>query len=138
MYGLLADVNCEGHVAALLQICRAEPWRDLWNSLEVQLFTFESVGLNADAPDSKIWRTCQAERLFLVTANRNDDGPESLQRTITNENAIDSLPVLTLADAGKILSDIDYRQRAAIRLMEILLDPDAEMGTGWLYLPRDA
>lgn len=138
MYGLLADHNCEGQLQVLLQVCRNERWRDIWLSLQVQIHTFKTLGLEIDAPDSTVWTVCQKKLLFLVTANRNDDGPNSLQATIARSGTIESLPVLTLGDGDAILDNREYAERAALRLMEILIAPDDAMGTGRLYLPSNA
>jgi hypothetical protein len=134
MYGLLADNNCAGHTATLVRICRSDRWREIWLPLQVRLCAFNSLGIQSDLPDSEIWSICQSEQLFLLTANRNDDGPDSLETTIALRGTLDSLPVLTFGDADRILTDPGYAERAAIRLMEILIAPDLVRGTGRVYL----
>jgi hypothetical protein len=57
---------------------------------------FPALGLAFNALDALIWATCQREGLVLITGNRNDDGPDSLEATIRNENQPDSLPVFTM------------------------------------------
>lgn len=138
MYGLLADHNCAGQLQVLLRICRSARWRTIWSELLVRLCTFESLGLETNLPDSAIWDICQKENLFLVTANRNSDGADSLQATINLRGTVESLPVLTLGDADAILEQPDYAERAAARLMEILIAPQEFKGTGRLYLPSTA
>jgi hypothetical protein len=40
----------------------------------------------------------QAQKMILLTANRNMEGDDSLEQTIRNENTLISLPVLTIAN----------------------------------------
>jgi len=138
MYGLLADHNCEGHVEALLRVCRSERWREFWTPLRVRLCTFDSLGIAWNLSDAKLWNLCQQKRLYLITANRNSHGIESLQQTIHLHGAPESLPVLTLGKANRIITDPSYEECAAIRLLEILSEPDLEKGTGRLFLPPTA
>ena len=135
MYGLLADHKCAGHLAVILRICPSDRWRDIWLPLGVRVATFESLGIASSAGDATPWALCQREGLFLVTANRNGDGPDSLQAAIAGQRSLQSSPVLTLADTDRLLTEPAYAERAAIRLMEILLAPERERGTGRLYLP---
>jgi hypothetical protein len=135
MLGLLADENCEGHLEALVRICRSERWREVWESVHVQVYTFADLGINRGTSDAALWEMCQQRQLLLVTGNRNESDPESLGATIRARNAPDSLPVLTFADRDRIIRVSSYAELAAIRLMEILLDVDVERGTGRLFLP---
>jgi hypothetical protein len=43
--------------------------------------------------------------------------------------------VLTIGDPAQLLADRHYASRAAVRLMEYLIDLDSFRGTGRLYLP---
>src|SRR5258708_5791329 len=135
MLGLLADVHSEGHLEVLLRICRSPQWREVWVALKVRVCAFDTFGFDRRMKDSDLWEFCQRQDLLLVTNNRNQEDADSLQATIASRNSLASLPVLTLADADLILNDRSYAERAAIRLMEILLDVDAERGTGRLFLP---
>ncbi len=103
------------------------------SSLSIE--TFESLGLDREIVDSGLWHTCQRERLILVTGNRNADGPDSLEETIRSSNTPQSLPVFTLANPRKILSDRAYATRVAIGLLEHLIEIDRYRGTGRIYLP---
>ena len=99
--------------------------------------TFGEIGLPLNVKDDVLWQTCQSRGLLLITHNRNHDGPDSLEAAIMSGGA-DSLPVLTLGDGDRLLSDAEYAERAAARLMEILLDLDRLLGCRRLYLPADA
>ena len=77
----------------------------------------------------------QREHGVLVTANRNDAGPESLEATIQQQNTPQSLPVFTLANDQRVLRDRQYAEKVADRLIEALSDIDSYRGTGRIYLP---
>jgi len=72
---------------------------------------------------------------ILLTANRHDDGPESLEATIQQHNTTDSLSVFTFANDQRVLRDRPYAEAVADRLIEVLFDIDRYRGTGRLYLP---
>ncbi len=110
MNGILADANDEGHLALLLRLFQ-EGWR------------------------RDVWEACQREQVILLTANRNDDGAESLEATIQQHNTPASLPVFTLANDQHVLRDRLYAEAVAARLLEFLFDIDSYRGTGRLYLP---
>jgi hypothetical protein len=135
MRGIVADANIEGQVARLVGYIRATGWAEFWDHLGLVLETFANVGLTDGAPDAEVWRTCQRERLVLITANRNDDGPDSLESTIRTENTPDSLPVLTIGNAMALRRSADYAERVVARLIEYLIDIDRHRGAGRLYLP---
>src|SRR5688572_5311214 len=98
----MADNNVDLHVDAVLAVCKGPYWRDVWAAAGVVRHTFETIGLSRPAPDSDVWRACQAREILLVTANRNSDDPESLEATIRGSGTVASLPVLTLADPDRI------------------------------------
>ena len=82
MNGILADANCEGHLALLLRLFQ-EGWRhDVWESLHLTPRSLSDLGLQPDASDRAVWEACQREQVILLTANRNDAGPDSLEATI--------------------------------------------------------
>jgi hypothetical protein len=134
---LLADEHCETHLAALVQTCRSPRWREIWDGIGAAIHTFESAHISRAIPDGELWTWCQRNGHVLITANRNEDSPTSLETTIRTRGTAASLPVLTLANSDRILKDSAYGERAAVRLMEILLDLDSLRGTGRLFLPRE-
>ena len=113
MTGIMADHNIEGHFAVLLRMWTSDPWRTLWESLAVEIESFERLGLSYETPDRDLWQACQQHDLVLLTANRNDDGPDSLEATIRDLNQPSSLPVLTIADPRSVLTDRVYAERVA-------------------------
>jgi hypothetical protein len=54
MRGLLADVNCEGQVEALVAIFVSKTWHDVWQKLNITAETFTSVSLPRRAPDVEV------------------------------------------------------------------------------------
>ena len=135
MNGILADANCTGHLALLLQLMQ-EGWRyDVWEVLHLACVSFADLGLEPDASDRAVWEMCQREQVILLTANRNDAGPDSLEATIQQHNMPHSLPVFTLANDQRVLRDRLYAEAVADRLIEFLFDIDSYRGTGRLYLP---
>src|SRR5262249_59394891 len=108
MRGILADINIQGQVKLLQAILESPYWSDVWTSLALSIQTFPDVGLAQKDSDAIVWRLCQERELCLITANRNDDGPDSLEATIRNEGTPDSLPVFTLADSEHVRHSKDY------------------------------
>jgi hypothetical protein len=133
--GILADANCEGHLALLLRLFQ-EGWRhDVWEILHLTPLSLLDLELQPDASDREVWEACQREQVILLTANRNVDGPESLDATIQQHNTLASLPVFTLANDQRVLRDRLYAEAVADRLLEFLFDIASYRRTGRLYLP---
>ena len=135
MRGILADINVVKHRRSLIRTWTSDTWRDLWNAMGLQVLDFSALDLSDRSPDALIWRICQRERLVLITANRNQDGPDSLETTIRTENQPDSLPVITIANAKRVLRDRDYAERVAESILDYLIRIDEFRGTGRLYAP---
>jgi hypothetical protein len=133
--GILADANCTGHLDVLLRFFAREWRQDVWTFLSLTPFSFADVGLRLNASDREVWTLCQREQIVLITANRNDEGPESLEATIAQENTAQSLPVLTFSNDQRVLRDRLYAERVANRLLDVLFDMDSYRGAGRIYLP---
>jgi hypothetical protein len=132
---LLADANIQGHVARLVAHMQSVAWRDFWDYLELRCVSFADVGLDLADSDLAVWRCCQERELLLLTDNRNQKTADSLEATIRTHNSPSSLPVFTIADSRRMLSDGEYLDRIIDRLLRYLLELDAVRGTGRLYLP---
>lgn len=132
---ILADRNVEGHLEELRRTANSRGWSDIWKAIEIDWKSFGDVELALNAPDEQVWRFCQRERFILVTANRTSKGKDSLETTIRRENSKSSLPVLTIADADRVMIDGDYAELVLVRMLEYLMDVDCVLGTGRLYLP---
>ncbi len=135
MRGILADINIQGQVEILRLILEGDYWAEVWRHLSLGLYKFADFGLDAKTPDDVIWRLCQQQELVLITANRNKDGPDSLETTIQNENTVRSLPVFTLADAEGVRHSRSYTERVVEQMLDYLLNIDNNRGTGRIYLP---
>jgi hypothetical protein len=133
--GILADANITGHVEHLAQLMQTGSWAAFWQDLNLVLRRFADVGLSADSADLDIWQCCQAQELLLITDNRNDDSPDSLEAVIRKHNTAQSLPVFTVADVDKLRTSRAYAERVVVRLYEYLLDIDNLRGVGRLYVP---
>jgi hypothetical protein len=106
----------------------------LWKRLGFTTETFATLGLLENAPDVMVWETCQSHQVVLVTGNRNDDGPDSLEATIRRLNQADSLPVITISKPQEV-AHRSYAERAAERLLDYLMELDKYRGAGRLYIP---
>jgi hypothetical protein len=135
MASIMADHNVEGHFEILLRLWTSEAWRSFWESLELEIESFDHLGLPHHTSDRDLWRVCQQRDIVLLTANRNDEGPESLEAAIRTLNDASSLPVLTIADPESVLTSRDYAERVAIQVLEYLLELDHFRGVGRLYVP---
>jgi hypothetical protein len=135
MKGILADINIQGHFNILLHHWQSEVWKGFWEELGLAVHTFKEWGLESTAADSVLWKECQQRQVVFLTANRNDEGPESLEATIRTCNTPESLPVFTLADAKRFLKDKGYAARVAVKLLEYLHDIENYRGAGRLFVP---
>lgn len=134
MLRIMADNDVVGHVRALVQLCESLPWAELWKEAQCELNSFVDLGLPEDATDAQVWWACQRNEVVLITANRNSEGPQSLEVTIRQHNNVRCLPVLTFANQDRILRDGRYAAAVVERLLEILFDLNLR-GSGRLYLP---
>ncbi len=133
--GLLADINAIGQVRAIVQHMQSESWREFWNLLGLSLKHFEDIGLSRSSSDLEIWRACQSEQLILITDNRNQASPDSLEATIRQYNEANSLPVFTIGDFHKFRTRRQYAEAVVEKLYDYLMRIDEVRGTGRLYLP---
>ena len=98
MISLLVDVNIKGHAQLHQSHLTHSSWLEFTELNDLQLLYFDDIGLTEDAPDNHVWRLCQQEGYWLLTANRNNESPTSLQATIDREGTIDSItPVITIS-----------------------------------------
>lgn len=135
MKGILADVHVSGPVENLVRAMQSEPWAEFWKHLGLALFHFDDVGLTPTSTDLEIWQRCQAEQLVLITNNRNEDSPDSLEATIRQHNTPGSLPVFTIGNLDQFRLSRAYATRVLERLYEYLLEIESVRGTGRLFLP---
>jgi hypothetical protein len=132
---LLVDANLDGHAQLLDMRLGIDGWRELRDHLEIRFVNFEQAGLDRDAKDDVVWRLCQQQGYFLLTANRNRKSDDSLEATIRREGTDQSLPVFTFADADRIYRSTPYLDEVVETLLDYLLRIDDMRGTGRLFLP---
>jgi hypothetical protein len=128
---ILADHDIEGHAYSLIGVLGAEGWLEM---VDLRLATFAEVGLPLDSPDRAVWRFAQENEMVLLTNNRNMDEADSLEQTLREENTPTSLPIVTIANAGR-LSERHYRERCAFQLLEIVLELEKYVGRSRVYIP---
>lgn len=127
----LIDHNIEGQATWLWGTILSEGWLD-W--ITIRFITFEEVKLSIESSDRVVWRFAQENKMIILTANRSMKGKDSLEEAIREENQLDSLPVITLGNAGR-MEERSYREKCAARLIEIVLDIDNSMGVGRIFIP---
>lgn len=132
---LMADHDSEGYLQVLLRLLTAAEWRDLWTALDVRVETFAGLDLPTTTSDVDLWQRCQALQSVLLTGNRNEDGPTSLEATLRASITPVSMPVLTIGTSQRLLTSRMYARRVAERLLECLIDVENLRGAGRIYLP---
>jgi len=83
MIGLLVDHNIEQHGRLLWAQFDVLDWRAMQVS---GMATLSDAGLVYEATDREVWSICQQQHLLLITANRNQDGADSLQAALDELN----------------------------------------------------
>ena len=109
----------------------SEGWLRL---LDIPMQTFADAGLPIDSSDREVWRFAQENQLILLTGNRNNEGEDSLEQTIRDENKSTSLPVITIGMIDR-MEERAYREQCAERLVEIVLNIENYLGVGRIYIP---
>ncbi|KOR36015.1 MULTISPECIES: hypothetical protein [Planktothricoides] len=128
---ILVDYNLNQEAILFAGILASRGWLDL---VSIRLITFADVGLPANSNDRAVWQFAQANRMILLTANRNAKGQDSLERVMREENTSTSFPIITIGDRSRV-SEYDYRDSCVEKLVEIVLDIQDYMGAGRLFIP---
>lgn len=128
----LVDHNLEGHALLLSGNIANLGWLDL---LEIRFITFEEIGLSVASDDRVVWRFAQTNNMILLTANRSMKGKNSLEKVMREENTSTSLPVVTIGNAGRVLSNSNYRNLCIDQLIKIIFDIDDYRGSRRLFIP---
>ena len=131
----MADHDIEGQVQLVLHLLMSSEWHAIWTELAVRVESFASAGLPVNTLDAALWQFCQTQQIILITGNRNEDGPESLEAVLQTSNTAASMPVFTISEPQCLLSSGAYAHRVVERLIEYLVDVENLRGTGRLYLP---
>lgn len=127
----LVDHNIGGHAKVLAGSLSSI---DLPELVTVRFFTFQDFDLPIDSNDRIVWRIAQSKQMILLTANRSMEGEDSLEQVLREENTLNSLPIITLADADRFMSDRIYRTRCVSNLANILTRVEDFRGVGRLFI----
>ena len=73
--------------------------------------------------------------MLLLTANRNKSRTNSLEQVLLDYHSPQSLTVLTVSQAKRLLQDRAYRNTCAERIAEIILDFEFYRGIPRLFIP---
>jgi hypothetical protein len=128
----LVDHNFKGHARILLGSITSQGWLDF---VPIRFVMFEEVGLSIDSNDRVVWRLAQENRMILLTANRSMKDEDSLEQVMREENTQNSLPVVTIGNADRVLNDSSYRERCVDRLVEIAIYTVNYMGARRIFIP---
>lgn len=131
MIKVLIDHNIEGQARRLWDLLFQSGWTQTAN---IEFVYFAEVGLPTNSSDRVIWRFMQSQQMFLLTANRNDEDDDSLERAIQEENTTTALPVITIGRPKKVREQ-EYAKNCADRLLEIVLYPEKYHGSGRQFIP---
>ncbi len=135
MIELLADVNLRGQFSRLISLLGSPSWQYFTDDLQLVFLGFADVGLDDTATDTEVYDLCQARGCYLITNNRNEDGPSSLGAAIKLNTSPESLPVFTISDGDSVTRSKAYAEKVIASLIDYLLRIDTLHGTGRLYLP---
>ena len=128
----LIDHNIEGHAVLLLGAIASQGWLA---DISIKFATFTELSLPIDSSDRAVWRLAQEKQMTLLTANRSMEGEDSLEQVIREENTAVSLPVLTVGNADRLLNDVEYRDRCAESLVDVVLSISIYRGTRQIFIP---
>ena len=135
MLTILVDENIDGYAAYLSRLVSLSEMSDICSLLGIVFVRFDEVGLAKGTPDDGVWEFCQQERFWLITDNRNQESPDSLESMIRTRNLPTSLPIFTISDIERFRSEKDYAEAVVAKLVEYLFDAEDFLGTGRLFLP---
>jgi hypothetical protein len=128
----LIDHNLKGHALVFFGAIASQGWLDI---VPMQFITFAEIDLSIDSDDRAVWRLAQENQMILLTANRSMKGKDSLEQVMREENTSESLPVVTVSNADRLLNDSEYRGRCVESLVEIVLDIDTYRGARRIFIP---
>ena len=128
----LIDHNLKGHALVFFGAIATQGWLDI---VPMQFVTFAEMDLSINIDDRTVWRLAQENQMILLTANRSMKGKDSLEQVMREENTSESLPVITVSNADRLLNDSEYRGRCVESLVEIVLDIDTYRGARRIFIP---
>ncbi|MFM6755171.1 MAG: ACP S-malonyltransferase [Dolichospermum sp.] len=128
----LIDHNLKGHALVFFGAIATQGWLDI---VPIQFVMFAEMDLSINSDDRTVWRLAQENQMILLTANRSMKGKDSLEQVMREENTSESLPVITVSNADRLLNDSEYRGRCIESLVEIVLDIHTYRGARRIFIP---
>lgn len=128
----LIDHNLKGHALIFFGAIASQGWLSI---VPIRFVTFDEINLSIDSDDRVVWRLAQENRMILLTANRSMKGDDSLEQVMREESTLESLPVITVSSADRLLNDSGYRGQCVESLIEIVLDIDLYLGSRRIFIP---
>jgi hypothetical protein len=122
MQGLLADVNVQGFLPYICDLLAARGLLPMLIEQQIQFKTFKDLQIDPNLDDRSLWKLCQRDGWVLFTEDRNDDGPDSLQATITELWREGDLPIVTLSNKSRLRRDRSYGNKVVDDIAELLTD----------------
>ncbi|HBL10783.1 MAG TPA: ACP S-malonyltransferase [Cyanobacteria bacterium UBA11162] len=129
---VLVDHNLRGHSVVLAGSLAASGWLEL---VYIRFVLFEEIGLEVNSSDRVVWQCAQANGMILLTANRSMKGKDSLEQVMREENTQASLPVITIGNIDRLLTEPEYRDRCVNRLVDIIIDIEDYRGARRIFIP---
>lgn len=128
----LVDHNLRGHSVVLAGSLAASGWLEL---ISIRFVLFEEVGLAVTSDDRVVWQYAQNNQMILITANRSMKGKDSLEQVMREENTPTSLPVVTIGNIDRLMTEPEYRERCVDRLVDIVVDIEDYQGARRIFIP---
>ncbi|MCC5642939.1 DUF5615 family PIN-like protein [Nostoc sp. CHAB 5824] len=128
----LVDHNLRGHSVVLAGSLASSGWFEL---ISIRFVLFEEVGLAVTSDDRVVWRYAQDNQVILITANRSMKGKDSLEQVMREENTPTSLPIVTIGNIDRLMTEPDYRERCVDRLVDIVIDIKDYQGARRIFIP---
>lgn len=119
MRGLLADVNLQGHLPALVRHIDDLGLLSILAELNLAFASFRDLNLPLGWDNRSLWSFCQAEGWVLFTDNRNHNGPESLEAILDELWQVGHLPILTITSKIRFERSPEFASRVADLLFDI-------------------
>jgi hypothetical protein len=138
MRGLLADVNVQGHLSYLCRLLETLELLPILADMQLDFATFPQLEIPQNLDDRHLWNYCQQHCWVLFTANRNHEGPNSLQATLADSWQTGHLPVLTISNMGKFEHSPEYAQRVAKDVADLMfgIAQQEYRDQGRIFVPR--
>lgn len=135
MLTILLDENLVGFAGYLHGLAHSGICAEFAEYLSLRFITMAEAGLPAGTSDLDIWSHCQAHDCYLLTDNRNEDGPDSFEAILRAIQQAHHLPIFTIGDLDRFRTDGQYARQVVECLLGYLINPEQIRGAGRLFVP---